>query len=90
MDTKNIIAAISLSAAVIILYTLFFQPTQKEINNQISDSENIVSNNSETPSLELIEQAPKINREDAINASKRIKFENNNVCLLYTSPSPRD
>ena len=79
MDTKNIIAAISLSAAVIILYTLFFQPTQKEINNQISDSENIVSNNSEAPSLELIEQAPKINREDAINASKRIKFENNNV-----------
>ncbi|MDC3184949.1 membrane protein insertase YidC [Candidatus Pelagibacter sp.] len=79
MDTKNIIAAISLSAAVIILYTLFFQPTQKEINNQISDSENIVSNNSEAPSLELIEQTPKINREDAINASKRVKFENNNV-----------
>jgi len=79
MDTKNIIAAISLSAAVIILYTLFFQPTQKEINNQISDSENIVSNNSEAPSLELIEQTPKINREDAINASKRIKFENSNV-----------
>ena len=79
MDTKNIIAAISLSAAVIILYTLFFQPTQKEINNQISDSDNIVSNNSEAPSLELIEQTPKINREDAINASKRIKFENNNV-----------
>ena len=79
MDTKNIIAAISLSAAVIILYTLFFQPTQREINNQISDSENIVSNNSEAPSLELIEQTPKINREDAINASKRVKFENNNV-----------
>ena len=53
--------------------------SEKEINNQISDSENIVSNNSEAPSLELIEQTPKINREDAINASKRIKFENNNV-----------
>ena len=26
MDTKNIIAAISLSAAVIILYSLFFAP----------------------------------------------------------------
>ena len=26
MDTKNVIAAISLSAAVIILYSLFFQP----------------------------------------------------------------
>ena len=27
MDTKNVIAAISLSAAVIILYSLFFAPT---------------------------------------------------------------
>ena len=26
MDTKNVIAAISLSAAVIILYSLFFAP----------------------------------------------------------------
>ena len=26
MDTKNVIAAISLSAAVIIIYSLFFQP----------------------------------------------------------------
>ena len=26
MDTRNVIAAISLSAAVIILYSLFFQP----------------------------------------------------------------
>ena len=26
MDSKNVIAAISLSAAVIILYSLFFQP----------------------------------------------------------------
>ena len=79
MDTKNIIAAISLSAAVIILYTLFFQPTQIEINNQISESENIVSNNSEAPSLELIDETPKINRVDAINSSKRVRFENNNV-----------
>ena len=31
MDTKNVIAAISLSAAVIVLYALFFppSPTQK-------------------------------------------------------------
>ena len=33
MDTKNVIAAISLSAAVIILYGLFFAPAPKEINN---------------------------------------------------------
>ena len=33
MDLKNIIAAIALSAAVIVLYGLFFAPTQEQINN---------------------------------------------------------
>ena len=32
MDSKNVIAAISLSAAVIILYSLFFAPSPQEIN----------------------------------------------------------
>ena len=31
MDTKNVIAAISLSAAVIILYSLFFAPSPEEM-----------------------------------------------------------
>ena len=33
MDTKNVIAAISLSAAVIILYSLFFAPSPKELKD---------------------------------------------------------
>ncbi len=79
MDTKNIIAAISLSAAVIILYTLFFQPAPKKINEEISGRDDIVSNSSEAPSLELKNETAKISRIDAINASKRVKFENNNI-----------
>ena len=39
MDSKNVIAAISLSAAVIILYSLFFAPTPKEIKK--ANNENI-------------------------------------------------
>ena len=36
MDSKNVIAAISLSAAVIILYSLFFAPNPEELKqNQI-------------------------------------------------------
>ena len=31
MESKNVIAAISLSAAVIILYSLFFAPSQEEL-----------------------------------------------------------
>ncbi len=79
MDTKNIIAAISLSAAVIILYTLFFQPTPKINGNKISQSEEVITNNSEAPSLELITESSKINRDDAIRAVKRVQFENNNI-----------
>ena len=34
MDLKNIIAAIALSAAVIVLYGLFFAPSQKQITEE--------------------------------------------------------
>ena len=34
MDSKNVIAAISLSAAVIIIYSLFFGPSQEEIKQK--------------------------------------------------------
>ena len=82
MDTKNIIAAISLSAAVIILYTLFFQPTPKINGNKISQSEEVITNNSEAPSLELITESSKINRDDAIRAVKRVQFENDKQIII--------
>ena len=38
MESKNVIAAISLSAAVIILYSLFFAPTQEDLKkNQLKN-----------------------------------------------------
>ena len=41
MDTKNVIAAISLSAAVIIIYSLFFGPSPEEIKqNQNKQEQN--------------------------------------------------
>ena len=44
MDLKNIIAAITLSAAVIVLYGLF-APTQEQINNlNNKDEKNITQN----------------------------------------------
>ena len=65
MDTKNVIAAISLSAAVIILYSLFFAPAvvdQKDIPN----GENITGENSSTdaPSLVQDEEIIKISRNE--------------------------
>ena len=37
MESKNIIAAISLSAAVIILYTLFFQPDPRTVKQNLEN-----------------------------------------------------
>ena len=80
MDTKNVIAAISLSAAVIILYSLFFAPAvvdQKDIQND----KNITSENSSTdaPSLVQDEETIKISRNDALKENDRVLFENDKI-----------
>ena len=80
MDTKNIIAAISLSAAVIILYGLFFAPEPQTLDQKkILQEKNEVVQNSEAPSLEQNEEILKISREDALKEDKRIDFENENI-----------
>ena len=76
MDTKNVIAAISLSAAVIILYGLFFAPPPKEINN-LNQEKTVL--NSEAPKLDSSDKFIEISREDAIKESERVKFENENI-----------
>ena len=50
METRNVIAAISLSAAVIILYSLFFAPppsTKQNLNET-----NKTEKNTDTPSID--------------------------------------
>ena len=78
MDTKNVIAAISLSAAVIIIYALFFGPSPEEIRKSQEQKKELVQN-SETPSLDMGSVKPKISRNDAIKKNKRITFENENI-----------
>ena len=41
MDTRNVIAAISLSAAVIILYSLFFQPDPTTIKKNLAEQKKL-------------------------------------------------
>ena len=53
MDLKNIIAAIALSAAVIVLYGLFFAPTQKNIDESELKHLGIFSDKQET--IKIIE-----------------------------------
>ena len=77
MDTKNIVAAISLSAAVIVLYSLFFAPPPITKENMAEG--NKVEQNSDTPSLDQKENVSEISRDEALNQSERINFENESI-----------
>ncbi|MDC1378314.1 membrane protein insertase YidC [Pelagibacteraceae bacterium] len=78
MDTRNVIAAISLSAAVIILYSLFFQPDPANIKKNLAE-QNKIENNEDTPSLDKNENFAKLSRTDALKENDRIQFENGSV-----------
>ncbi len=77
METRNIIAAISLSAAVIILYTLFFAPPPITQENLAEKSK--TEQNSDAPSLDQKENVTEISREQALGESERIQFENQSI-----------
>ncbi len=78
MDSKNVIAAISLSAAVIILYGLFFAPEPQQIN-QTQQEKNEIVESSDAPKLVDTQKIDLISRDEAINSSNRILFENENI-----------
>mgnify|MGYP003950036745 FL=1 len=77
MDTRNVIAAISLSAAVIILYSLFFAPPP--VTKENLAEKNKTQQNTDTPSLDQKEKLIEISREEALSQSKRIQFENQSI-----------
>ncbi len=78
MDTKNVVAAISLSAAVIVLYSLFFVPEPTPKTENLSEK-NKVEQNSDTPSLDQKETIIKISRNEAIKQNDRVSFENDHI-----------
>ena len=82
-NLKNIIAAISLSAAVIILYSLFFAPPPpdpKQVKTEKNKSTLNSSNTSnDAPTLDQNDETIKISRKEAMGESKRIFFENENI-----------
>jgi len=80
MDTKNVIAAISLSAAVLILYSLFFapEPDPSRIKKDPIKKTKVIES-SEAPSLDQNENFSKLTRKDALAEDDRVQFENNNI-----------
>ncbi len=79
MDSnKNIIAAISLSAAIIVLWALFFSPSpedREKIKQKRIDSVKSL----DAPEIEDSETNNLLSRKEALNKDKRIIFENDNV-----------
>ena len=83
MDNKNILFAISLSAAVIILWTLVFIPPPEEIKQNKINQEQVkqeqAQKSSDTPSLDQNENFTKLTRKEALAENERVPFENNSV-----------
>ena len=79
MDSnKNIIAAISLSAAIIVLWGLFFSPSpedREKIKQKRIDSVKSL----DAPEIENSETNNLLSRKEALNKDERIIFENDNV-----------
>ena len=78
MDSKNTIAAIALSSAVIVLWALFFVPEKSTLDQDIVEKEKI-EQSGDAPSLEQKETQITISRDDALKQSERIQFENDNI-----------
>jgi len=78
MDSKNTIAAIALSSAVIVLYSLFFIPEKPEPNKNLVEK-NKIEKTTDTPSLDQKENLIQVSREDALKESKRVQFENQSI-----------
>ena len=80
MDLKNTLAAVSLSAAIIVLWGLFFAPDTNQVRKaQLEKERSELVNNEDAPKLIEKEEIKVITRDKAIDESPRIFFENENI-----------
>ncbi len=80
MELKNIIAAVTLSIAIIVFYTLFFQPSPEELNKIRAQKEKKeLAQSSDAPSLDENESFTKLSRKEILTQNERIFFENENI-----------
>ena len=80
MDLKNTLAAVSLSAAIIVIWGLFMQPSPQELKEaQLEKEKRELVENEDAPKLFEKDETKVISRENAIDESERVIFENQNV-----------
>ena len=77
---RNVFVAIALSMSVLLFWGAFFETPKKTSEKQIDQKvEQKKEQNSIAPTIDQPKIIKKLTREDSINASKRIKIENNSV-----------
>tara|TARA_B100000579_G_C22823810_1_gene852008 strand:+ start:125 stop:1825 length:1701 start_codon:yes stop_codon:yes gene_type:complete len=77
MESRNLIAAIAMSAAVIILWSLYMVPSPEEVKRLKAQQEkNQLIQETEGPKVEQEEKSENISRKESILQSDRINFEN--------------
>ena len=80
MDSKNVLLAVILSTAVIVIWSVMFPPP--EIENTDSGDTTIVEKNEskpKAPKIKIKEPDKKITRQDAIKQSDRINISNGKI-----------
>ncbi len=80
MDNRNVFVAIALSMSVLLFWGAFFETPRKTTEqNNIQQLEQNNSKSSIAPTINQPVIIKKVTREEAINKSKRISIENQNV-----------
>ena len=80
MDNKNVFVAIALSMSVLLFWGAFFETPRKTVEQ--NNTQQVEQNNNKSSIAPTINQPitiKKVTREEAINKSKRIRIENDNV-----------
>ena len=80
MEGKNLILAISLSALVLIMWSVFFAPPPPTIDKELSKIEKTQKENDiSSPSIETTKEIKSVSRAASLKTTKRIRLENENV-----------
>jgi YidC/Oxa1 family membrane protein insertase len=80
MEGKNLILAISLSALVLIMWSIFFAPPPPTIDKEQNKIEKTQKENGiSSPSLKTTKKIKAVSRAESLKTTKRIPVENENI-----------
>ena len=80
MEGKNLVLAISLSALVLIMWSIFFAPPPPTIDKEQNKIEKTQKENAiSSPSLETTKKIKAVSRVESLKTTKRISIENESL-----------